>query len=154
MMLPSKISLQSIPGSIPTQRGGLRPRLAGKSSGTRFLLAALASLLLLPSSGMLFAQTLGQNPTEPDGVTGGGYQIHSSLEVGGRAVGVTGSGDMYDTLVNLRTGPRIFFSTALAGAAIRTTLYVCAQKRTSGTTCKAASGATSISPITTCWRIR
>jgi hypothetical protein len=111
MMLPSKISLQSIPGSIPTQRGGLRPRLAGKSSGTRFLLAALASLLLLPSSGMLFAQTLGQNPTEPDGVTGGGYQIHSSLEVGGRAVGVTGSGDMYDTLVNLRTGPRILDQT-------------------------------------------
>jgi len=61
---------------------------------------------------MLFAQSssAGQNPpAEPDGVTSGGYLIHSSVELGYRSNDVTGSGDMYDTLVNLQTGPR--FST-------------------------------------------
>ncbi len=47
----------------------------------------------------------------PDGVTGGGYQIHSSIELGYRSNDVTGSEDMYDTLVNLRTGPRILDQT-------------------------------------------
>ena len=50
-------------------------------------------------------------PAEPDGVTSGGYQIHSSVELGYRANGVTGSGDMYDTLVNLQTGPRLLDQT-------------------------------------------
>ncbi|MGB7603164.1 MAG: hypothetical protein WBM24_22875 [Candidatus Sulfotelmatobacter sp.] len=114
MTLPRKISLQSVPRSAPTQRGGLIPRFAWKSSGNRFLLTALASVLFVPSSGMLFGQApgAGQNPpAEPDGVSGGGYQIHSSIELGGRAVGVSGSGDMYDTLVNLQTGPRILDQT-------------------------------------------
>ena len=42
---------------------------------------------------------------------GGGYQIHSSVELGYRSNNVTGSEDMYDTLVNLRTGPRILDQT-------------------------------------------
>ena len=46
-------------------------------------------------------------PAEPDGVIRGGYQIHSSVELGYRSTDVIGSGDMYDTLVNLQTGPRI-----------------------------------------------
>ena len=48
---------------------------------------------------------------EPDGITRGGYQIHSSIELGYRSTDVTGSGDMYDTLVNLQTGPRILDQT-------------------------------------------
>lgn len=74
----------------------------------------LGPVLLVLSSGLIFAQApdTGQNaPAEPDGVTGGGYQIHSSVELGGRAVTVSGSGDMYDTLVNLQTGPRILDQT-------------------------------------------
>ena len=50
-------------------------------------------------------------PAEPDGITSGGYQIHSSIELGYRSTDVTGSGDMYDTLVNLQTGPRILDQT-------------------------------------------
>ena len=63
---------------------------------------------------MLFAQSssAGQTPpAEPDGVTSGGYQIHSSVELGYRSNGLTGSGDMYDTLVNLQTGPRFLDET-------------------------------------------
>ena len=44
-------------------------------------------------------------------MTRGGYQIHSSIELGYRSTDVTGSGDMYDTLVNLQTGPRILDQT-------------------------------------------
>jgi hypothetical protein len=50
-------------------------------------------------------------PAEPEGVNRGGYLIHSSIEAGYRSNFVTGSGDMYDTLVNLQTGPRILDQT-------------------------------------------
>jgi hypothetical protein len=50
-------------------------------------------------------------PAEPEGVNRGGYLIHSSVEAGYRSNFVTGSGDMYDTLVNLQTGPRILDQT-------------------------------------------
>ncbi|MGD1025259.1 MAG: hypothetical protein ABR880_20940 [Candidatus Sulfotelmatobacter sp.] len=66
----------------------------------------------------LFAQTPTASPipapaatAEPDGVTRGGYQIHQSVELGYRTTDVTGSGDMYDTLVNLQSGPRILDQT-------------------------------------------
>ena len=48
---------------------------------------------------------------EPEGMTRGGYQIHSSIEAGYRTNDVTGSEDMYDTLVNLQTGPRLLDQT-------------------------------------------
>ncbi|MGB8014043.1 MAG: hypothetical protein WCF68_20680 [Terriglobales bacterium] len=54
----------------------------------------------------------GQNSSsEADGVTKGGYVIHSSGELGYRASDITGSGDMYDTLVNLQQGPRFLDET-------------------------------------------
>jgi len=74
--------------------------------------------MIVLSSETLFAQTPTASPTpapaapaEPDGVTRGGYQIRSSIELGYRSNDVTGSGDMYDTLVNLQTGPRILDQT-------------------------------------------
>ena len=80
------------------------------------LLCAIA--MILWSSEILFAQTptaspapAAAPPAEPDGVTSGGYQIHSSVELGYRSNDVTGSGDMYDTLVNLQSGPRILDQT-------------------------------------------
>ncbi|MGA3263621.1 MAG: hypothetical protein ABSC47_06215 [Terracidiphilus sp.] len=35
-----------------------------------------------------------------------GYSAHGSVDVGGHIAGITGSGAMYDTLVNMQTGPR------------------------------------------------
>src|SRR5271170_3800433 len=40
-----------------------------------------------------------------------GYAIHQSIDVGGRIVGTAGSEAMYDTLVNLQSGPRILSQT-------------------------------------------
>ncbi|MGA8299594.1 MAG: hypothetical protein WB817_08915 [Terriglobales bacterium] len=73
-----------------------------------------AAIVLLPDA--LVAQTPAANPTpaqptEPDGTIRGGYLIHSSIEAGYRSNEVTGSGAMYDTLVNLQTGPRILDQT-------------------------------------------
>ena len=50
-------------------------------------------------------------PVEPEGATRGGYLIHSSIEAGYRSSDVTGSDAMYDTLVDLPTGPRILDQT-------------------------------------------
>jgi hypothetical protein len=47
----------------------------------------------------------------PDGKLSGDYRVHSSAEVGYRSNNLTGSPAMYDTLVNLRSGPRFLDQT-------------------------------------------
>jgi hypothetical protein len=64
---------------------------------------ALAALLLSASA-------LAQDPP-PKETTAGGYTIHQSIDFGGRVVDTSGSGAMYDTLVNLQSGPRILSQT-------------------------------------------
>jgi len=48
-----------------------------------------------------------QTPSQPEGWETNGYVVHQSIEIGYRANDVTGSQQMYNTLVNLRTGPRL-----------------------------------------------
>ncbi|MGD0213741.1 MAG: hypothetical protein ABSB87_10945 [Terriglobales bacterium] len=78
------------------------------------LLVALAMVLTVSSPNLLLAQ-LPSSPQGPygeaDGVTAGGYRIHSTGELGYRATDIDGSGDMYDTLVNLHQGPRLLDET-------------------------------------------
>src|ERR1700723_97023 len=88
-----------------------KPRIA-------MALAVLLYAMIVSSPETLFAQTPTVNPpappappAEPDGVTRGGYQVHQSIDLGYRSTDATGSGDMYDTLVNLQTGPRILDQT-------------------------------------------
>jgi len=60
-----------------------------------------------------------QNPTpaapfpapEAQMTTPNGYTIHQSVDLGGRITNATGSGAMYDTLVNLQSGPRVLGET-------------------------------------------
>ncbi len=40
-----------------------------------------------------------------------GYAVHSSVDLGGRMTDIVGSGAMYDTLVNLQSGPRVLGQT-------------------------------------------
>jgi hypothetical protein len=40
-----------------------------------------------------------------------GYAVHSSVDLGGRIADIAGSGAMYDTLVNLQSGPRVLGQT-------------------------------------------
>ena len=39
------------------------------------------------------------------------YSTHQSVDLGGHMAGITGSGAMYDTLVNIQSGPRILGET-------------------------------------------
>ncbi len=58
-----------------------------------------------------------QNPAAPAPAPGAamsvphGYSVHSSVDVGGRIADIVGSGAMYDTLVNLQSGPRVLGQT-------------------------------------------
>jgi hypothetical protein len=91
---------------------------------TALAVFACATAMIVCSPETLFAQTPTATPApvptaspapaapaEPDGITRGGYQIHQSIELGYRTTDVSGSGDMYDTLVNLQSGPRILDQT-------------------------------------------
>ena len=83
--------------------------------GPPTLLSSLLVLgLLVSTSQSLPAQSSSANPNPPaqqEGVTAGDYVIHTSAEIGYRYTNVTGSDDMYDTLVNLQTGPRFLDET-------------------------------------------
>jgi hypothetical protein len=67
-----------------------------------------------------------QNPAEPSPTPGAtmsvpqGYSVHESVDLGGRIAGISGGGAMYDTMVNLQSGPRVLGETfelhALPGA--------------------------------------
>jgi len=115
MASPRKLGHQSRLGSSPCGTVALRQTSKAKSWRLTPVFLMLVSVLLIP--GMLF----GQSPSpaqdqqaqqkEPEGVTSGGYQIHSSIELGYRYNNVTGSQDMYDTLVNMHTGPRFLDQT-------------------------------------------
>ncbi len=114
MAKPRKLDLQSFLGSSVTGAVALGRKLKAKSLRLALVLAVLAAVLMVSSPRLLFAQSssAGQSPSgEPEGVTSGGYRIHSSVDLGVRVNNLTGSEDMYDTLVNLQTGPRILDQT-------------------------------------------
>ncbi|MFZ0798758.1 MAG: hypothetical protein WAM98_13310, partial [Terriglobales bacterium] len=114
MPSPKKIDLRSLPGSSVTKPATLAAKRKAHSLRLALVLAVLAAVVMISSPRLLRAQSssAGQTPSgEPDGVTSGGYLIHSSVEVGYRATDITGSGDMYDTLVNLQQGPRVLDET-------------------------------------------
>ena len=70
-------------------------------------------LLLLLHPGSVLAQLDNGLPVssqaprknEPEGIERDGYRIQQSVELGYRVTDLSGSAPMYDTLVNLETGP-------------------------------------------------
>jgi hypothetical protein len=54
---------------------------------------------------------LGQTQPAPAEAVQNGYAIHNTADLGGHMVGLTGSGRMYDTLVNIHSGPRVLGQT-------------------------------------------
>ncbi len=95
----------------------LQTKLVYRRCKSRIAIARAAFLcaIVALSCETLVAQTSTASPTPAapvqDGINSGGYQIHSSVELGYRSSSVTGSTDMYDTLVNLQSGPRILDQT-------------------------------------------
>jgi hypothetical protein len=49
-----------------------------------------------------------EDPSATAGSVWGGYDVRQSVEFGGRIAEVNGNGQLYSTLVNLKSGPRLF----------------------------------------------
>ncbi len=72
---------------------------------------ALALALAMPAGLAAQSSKPAQEPAEPEGMNTAGYLVHSSIEFGYRSTDVTGSGAMYDTLIDLPSGPRLLEQT-------------------------------------------
>jgi len=68
--------------------------------------AVIVLLLNIAATAQTAGSNTGQSQPQPEGWEGSGYVIHQSTEIGYRASDITGSEQMYNTLVNLRSGPR------------------------------------------------
>jgi hypothetical protein len=69
-------------------------------------IAVIALLLNIAAAAQTAGSNGGQSQSQPEGWEGSGYVIHQSIEIGYRESDITGSEQMYNTLVDLRTGPR------------------------------------------------
>jgi len=69
-------------------------------------IALIVLLLSIAAAAQTAGSNAGQSQSQPEGWEGGGYVIHQSTEIGYRASDITGSEQMYNTLVDLRSGPR------------------------------------------------
>ena len=69
-------------------------------------LAGLGVTVLFAMSGTALAQ----DPA-PASATQDGYEIHQTADLGGHIANINGSGAMYDTLVNIHSGPRVLGQT-------------------------------------------
>jgi len=97
---------------------GCFSRLTGQqpySAMIQRMAGGVAAAILLTITGIAVAQ----NPTpatplptpETKMEVPEGYAMHQTIDLGGRITGLTGSPAMYDTLVNLRSGPRVLGET-------------------------------------------
>ena len=61
---------------------------------------------------MMAGMAVAQSPT-PDAppVVQNGFVVHNTVDLGGHLANISGSGDMYDTLVNIHCGPRVLGQT-------------------------------------------
>jgi hypothetical protein len=64
-------------------------------------------LLSVSSGAQTASSSSSQSSAQPEGWETSGYVVHQSTEIGYRGSDVTGSQQMYDTLVDLRSGPRL-----------------------------------------------
>ena len=71
------------------------------------LAASIGFAILLLTTVVSLAQT----PPAPAEAVQNGYAIHETADLGGHLVGISGSGSMYDTLVNIQSGPRVLGQT-------------------------------------------
>jgi hypothetical protein len=72
---------------------------------------ALLTLMTAIASAQAPAPAKADVPQAPQLNVQNGFLIHETVDLGGHIVGVSGSGAMYDTLVNLHSGPRVLGET-------------------------------------------
>lgn len=67
--------------------------------------------LLLLVTGFASGQNAANTTGDPQQVVKEGFVVHQTADLGGHIVGISGSGAMYDTLVNIHSGPRVLGET-------------------------------------------
>lgn len=82
-------------------------------SGIRCAAGVIAAAMLLASTGVAGAQVenAAAPAQTPEITIPQGYTSHQSVDIGGRITNLVGGGPMYDTLVNLQSGPRVLGET-------------------------------------------
>ncbi len=82
-----------------------------RPSGAMFgrIAGGIGVAILLVMAGVAVAQNPAAPAPAPESTMSvpQGYSVHESVDVGGHINNVVGSGEMYDTLVNLHSGPRV-----------------------------------------------
>lgn len=79
-------------------------------AGVRRIAGGVGIALLAMGTGMA-AQDVISVPDAQQPVAPSGYTLHESIDMGGRMVNLAGSGSMYDTMVNMASGPRVLGET-------------------------------------------
>ena len=72
----------------------------------KLIAGSIGVLLMTTSAAIAQDAPSGTQPVAPNG-----YTLHESIDLGGHVVGINGSGAMYDTMVNLESGPRVLGET-------------------------------------------
>jgi hypothetical protein len=112
MAMPKNLNLPILLGSSVVRPVALKQTLKPKRHRSALMVLVLCGAIGFSPTTLVAQSPSAQNASaEPDGITEVGYVVHSSLEFGYRSNNLTGSQDMYDTLVNLRTGPRLLDET-------------------------------------------
>ncbi len=81
---------------------------------TQRVAGGLGVALLLLTTGVAVGQSAAASDASPGAAQEqqqDGYAIHQTADLGGHMSGVSGSGAMYDTLVNIQSGPRVLGQT-------------------------------------------
>jgi len=87
-----------LPGEEPSDRSRCRNR--------KHVILVVVALVMLAAPQFALAQAEGDEEASP-GRVWGDYAVNQSVEFGGRAADVNGNHQLYDTLVNLKSGPRL-----------------------------------------------
>ena len=92
-----------------------RSRQQPASAGAQCIMAGLGVAFLAITTGLALAQSPapGGPAATPESQMSfpNGYSSHASVDLGGRIANIDGSGDMYGTLVNMHSGPRVLGQT-------------------------------------------
>ncbi len=81
---------------------------AGWFSTVQRIAGSIGVAVLMLTTGAAIAQDA---TTAPQPVAPNGYSLHESIDLGGHMAGIYGSGAMYDTMVDLESGPRVLGET-------------------------------------------
>ncbi len=85
---------------------------------THWVAGSIGVAILLLMTGIAVAQDSvpatappANAPSAPQPVIQNGFVVHQTVDLGGHIAGIVGSGAMYDTLVNIHSGPRVLGET-------------------------------------------